>query len=98
MAFPLPTNITGFLGMTQYVNVITEGHFGWLILLLIAIVLYVLMKGVDDNKTAFMTLGFIMLIFTILFYIAELVTIPVLVIAIFLCMVGVFVKTAFTDY
>jgi hypothetical protein len=98
MALPLPTNITGFLSLTQYVNVITEGHFGWLMLVLIAIILYILMKGVDDVKTSFIALGFIMLIFTILFYLAELVTIPVLIISIFLCMVGVFVKTAFTDY
>lgn len=92
VTYDLPANITGFVDFTQYTNTVTEGWFGSLILLAIALVMFLAFKKFEDTRTTFMAVGLIMLLFGIMFWILELIPPIVFIMCIALAVVGVLAK------
>jgi len=94
MTYALPTNITGMYTFAVYVNTVTEGHFGWIILLAIGLVSLLVMKHVDDLKTVMLASSILVLIFAVLFWIMGLIGILPLVISLGFVFLSVILRVA----
>jgi len=73
MTFDIASNITGLTNWFQYGNYVSEGHFGWVILLTWFIISLVIMTRGYDNKSAFIIASFTTTIFGIFFRVMGLV-------------------------
>jgi hypothetical protein len=98
MLYPLPYNITGFVSLAQYVNVITNALFGDMILLALGIVLFLAMKGFDDFKTSFSTTAIILVFIAVMFWEIQLISLFALIVCIGLSLVGILIKIANLDW
>ena len=67
VAFDIASNITGLTDWMQYGNYVTEGNFGWVILLTWFVISLVIMTKVYDNNSTFIIPSFTTSIFEIFF-------------------------------
>jgi len=95
--YPLPYNITGFVSLTQYAQVVTEGWFGDLLLFTIFTVMFLLMKRADDFKTTFATAAIITLLFAVMLWILGVLSTIALILSVGLAITGVLIKIANMD-
>lgn len=73
MAFDVASNITGLTDWFGYANYVTEGNFGWVILMTWFVISLVIMSRGYDNKSAFIIASFTTTIFGIFFKVMGLV-------------------------
>lgn len=73
MAFDVASNITGLTDLFGYANYVTEGNFGWVILMTWFVISLVIMSRGYDNKSAFIIASFTTTIFGIFFKVMGLV-------------------------
>lgn len=69
MTYNMPDNLTRFYEYPQYVNTITDGFFGILLLLVIFVIIFIATKNFKTS-VAFALASFAAAFFSILFFIA----------------------------
>lgn len=74
MAYDVPSNVTGMVGMTQYINMVSGGNFGWIWLLGWFLISLIVSSKYADMKSALIVASVTTAIFSILMRALELVS------------------------
>jgi hypothetical protein len=94
--FPLPTNITGFVSLLQYAQIVTENLAGDIILLGIGFFLFLQLKKIDDMPTTLLVFGILISLFGLLFWMMNFLSVFAFFISLALGFLGIVVKIAYT--
>lgn len=89
MTFPYPINQTGIVDFARYVNGVSDGLFGPLMMLLISGAFFVTMSAADDTKRAFVFSAVVNMLVAILFHVLGLINNYVYVLSLTLALVSV---------
>lgn len=77
MTYPLPSNITGLWSFVTYVNLVTNNHFGWIMLFSISTVMFLSLMEVTTPRKALLSVSLLNSVLSALFFFSNFVNVMV---------------------